>query len=92
MFEKTLTNKKIINGWRNNLLWRKKTCSIFTVFVGGICLLYCAFSFLTDFLTYLEKTLAIVTKCSALDVAGVLKPWHTLTWITSTGSLIQVLD
>ena len=35
---------------------------------------------------------AVVTKCSILDVAGVLNPRYIQTWIAYTNNLIQVPD
>ena len=44
----------------------------------GICIPQCSFSYLADFLAvvvfFLRKALAIITKCSVIDVAGVLNP------------------
>ena len=58
------------------LLWKRKhSCSIF---------MQCSVSIF-------GKALPIVTKCSDLDVARVLKPLkYVLTWIVCTDNLIQV--
>ena len=52
---------------------RKKIHAVFllSLFVE-ICLPQCSFSFLVDFLTFFLEVLVFVTKCSILDVAGVL--------------------
>ena len=73
----------------------KYSCSVFTVFIFGNLSTQCSFSFLADFLSiscFLEKALAIVTKCSALDVAGVLNPLQYVpTWTACANNLIKCL-
>ena len=73
MFEKTNKNKK--NAWSTKyvLLWKRKTCRIST---------QCSVSIF-------GKALPIVTKCSVLDVAGVIKPLkHVPTWTACAENLI----
>ena len=66
---------------------RKKIHAVFLLYLFvRICLSQCSFSFLEDFLTgffvFFWKVLAIVTKCSILDIAGVLNPLqYVLEWI-----------
>ena len=75
-FEKPTTNKKYMVYITCLTLQEGNIHSVFllNLFVG-ICL-RCSFSFLANFLTvyFFEKALAIVTKCSVLDVAGILNP------------------
>ena len=71
---------------------KKHSCSIFNVFVHGYLSATMFIFFLADFLT-LGKALAnfFASKCSVLDVAGVLNPLqYTPTWIAYTNNLIQV--
>ena len=62
-------------------------------FFVGICLPQCSFFFLADFLTvFFGKALGnyFVTRCSILDVAGVLyPPQYAPTWIAHINNLIQ---
>ena len=75
---------------------KKHSCSIFTVFLYGYLSAAMFIFFFADFLTvFFEKALGnfFVTKCSILDVAGILDPpQYAPTWITYTNNLIQVLD
>ena len=72
---------------------KKNIHAVFSMYLfTGICLPQCSFFFLADFLT-LGKALAnfFASKCSILDVAGVLNPLqYTPTWIAYTNNLIQV--
>ena len=70
-----------MHGLRNMFYFerRKHSFTIFPVFVCGNLSTQCSFSFVADFATvflffFFGKVLSIVTKCSVLDVAGVLNP------------------
>ena len=74
--EKTTTSKKIHGLHTCFTLQEENIHSVFLLYLFvGICL-RCSFSFLAKFLTvyFFEKELAIVTKCSVLDAAGILNP------------------
>ena len=77
-----------MQGCKHVLLWKKKnSCSVFTVFVCENLSIAMFFLFLRRFLNwffcfFFWKVLAIVTKCSILDIAGVLNPLqYVLEWI-----------
>ena len=86
-FEKTTTNKKIIHGLHDMLYFegkKKHSCNIINVFALG----YLS----TAILFVYGKALAVVTKCSIVDVAGVLNPCqYELTCIAYRNKIIQVL-
>ena len=71
---------------------RKKTCSIFTVFVRGYFSAAMFIFFLRRFLNcFFGKVLGnfFVTKCSILDVGGFPNlPQYAPTWIAYTNNLI----
>ena len=68
--------KKTTRNKINNTHFPLKEKNIHEVFLlyllVGICLLQCSFSFLAEFVTAFGEALAIVTKCSILDIAGIL--------------------
>ena len=70
---------------------RKKHAVFLLYLFMGICLLPCSFFFFADLLiVFLERhQLISVTKCSILDVEGVLNlPQYAPTWIAYTNNLI----
>ena len=75
---------------------KKYSYSIFTVFLRGYLFAAMFIFFFADFLNcFFEKALGnfFVTKCSILDVPGILNPsQYAPTWIAYTNNLIQVLD
>ena len=75
---------------------KKQSHSVFTVFLCGYLSAATFIFFLCRFLNcFFYKTLAnfFVTKCSILDVTGILDPpQYAPTWIAYTNNLIQVLD